>query len=72
MVLGVHELCRKEILMKRTILLLIALATVGCATNVRNETTDNPRVTPTSTTGVTSSQGQNVYEKIPLPAKAAR
>jgi len=58
--------------MKRTILLLVALAAAGCASNVRTEITDNPRVTPTSTTGVTSAQGQNVYEKIPLPAKTAR
>ena len=72
LVLGVHELCRKEMVMKRTILLLIALATAGCASNVRTEQTDNPRITPTSITGVTSSQGQNVYEKIPLPAKTAR
>ena len=57
--------------MKRTILLLIAIAAVGCASHVRNEKTDNPRVTPTSTTGVTSANGQNVYEKIPHPATSS-
>ena len=55
--------------MKRTILLLIAITAVGCASHVRTEKIDNPRVTPTSTTGVTSAKGQNVYEKIPLPAR---
>ena len=72
MVTGLHELCRKEIAMKRTILLLIAVAAVGCASHVRNEMKDNPRVTPTSSTGVTSNKGQNVYEKIPHPATTAR
>lgn len=57
--------------MKRTILLLILMTAAGCASHVRNEKTDNPRITPTSMTGVTSAQGQNVYEKIPLPSKPA-
>lgn len=56
--------------MKRMILLLIAIATVGCA-SVGPEKTDNPRITPTSMTGVTSTKGTNVYEKIPAPAAAA-
>ena len=56
--------------MKRTIVLLIAIAAVGCASHVRTEKTDNPRVTPTSSTGVTSAKGQNVYEKIPFPARS--
>jgi hypothetical protein len=56
--------------MKRAVLLLIVIAAVGCAHYVRNEKTDNPKVTPTSSTGVTSTKGQNVYEKIPLPARS--
>ena len=55
--------------MKRIVFLLIAIATAGCA-SVGPERTDNPRVTPTSMTGVTSSRGTNVYEKIPAPAPA--
>ena len=55
--------------MKRIVLLLIAIATAGCA-SVGPERTDNPHVTPTSLTGVTSSRGTNVYEKIPAPAPA--
>jgi hypothetical protein len=53
--------------MKRTLLLLIAIATVGCA-SVGPEKNDNPKISPTSMTGVTSTKGSNVYEKIPLPA----
>jgi hypothetical protein len=53
--------------MKRILLLLIAIATVGCS-SVGPEKNDNPRITPTSMTGVTSAKGANVYEKIPVPA----
>ncbi len=49
--------------MKRTIL-LIALTVIGCRSAVGPEITDNPKITPTSKTGVTSTRGQNVYEKI--------
>lgn len=59
----------KEIVMKRIALLLIAIAAAGCA-SVGPERTDNPRVTPTSLTGVTSTRGTNVYEKIAPPAPA--
>jgi len=55
--------------MKRIVLLLIVIATAGCA-SVGPETTDNPRVTATSLSGVTSTRGTNVYEKIPAPAPA--
>ena len=55
--------------MKRTILLLMLITAAGCASHVRTEKTDNPRITPTSMTGVTSAKGQNVYEKIPLATK---
>jgi hypothetical protein len=55
--------------MKRIVLFLIAIATAGCA-SVGPEKTDNPHVTPTSLTGVTSTRGTNVYEKIPAPAPA--
>ena len=55
-------------LMKKTVLLLfIAFAVVACS-SVGRETNDNPRITPTSMTGVTSTKGANVYEKIPAPA----
>lgn len=50
-----------------TILLLLVLA--GCA-SMGHETVDNPHITPTSKTGVTSVRGQNVYEKIPEAAPA--
>jgi hypothetical protein len=66
----VHELCRmrKEKVMKRmTLLLLISIAAAGCSL-AGSDKADNPRITPTSVTGVTSTKGQNVYEKIPVPA----
>jgi len=53
--------------MKRTtLLLLMSIAALGCS-SVGSEKTDNPHITPTSMTGVTSTKGQNVYEKIPVP-----
>jgi hypothetical protein len=55
--------------MKRAVLFLIAIAVAGCA-SVGPEKNDNPRITPTSLTGVTSDRGTNVYEKIPAPAAA--
>ena len=51
-------------LAKRLFLLLVLLA--GCA-SAGHEINDNPKITPTSQTGVTSDKGTNVYEKIPLP-----
>ena len=57
--------------MKRTILLLLILS-AGCAIT-GPETQDNPHITPTSKTGVTSTKGTSVYEKIPeTPAPAQR
>ena len=54
--------------MKRTtLLLLMAIAALGCS-SLGTEKVDNPHITPTSMTGVTSTKGQNVYEKIPVPA----
>ena len=52
---------------RRTVLLLLLLA--GCS--VGHEINDNPHITPTSKTGVTSARGQNVYEKIPQPSAPA-
>lgn len=57
--------------MKRIFVLLsIAIALSACHSAIGPETTDNPRITPTSMTGVTSTKGQNVYEKIPAPPRA--
>ena len=54
--------------MKRTILLLLIAVTVAGCSSMGAEKTDNPKITPTSMTGVTSEKGANVYEKIPAPA----
>ena len=53
--------------MKRVVIFLIAIGIAGCS-SVGPEKNDNPRITPTSRTGVTSARGTNVYEKIPAPA----
>lgn len=46
--------------MKRMILLLlIAVIAAGCS-SMGAEKTDNPKITPTSMTGVTSEKGTNV------------
>ncbi|HUJ12837.1 MAG TPA: hypothetical protein VL284_03520 [Thermoanaerobaculia bacterium] len=55
-------------LLKRLIPLLLLLL-FGCG-SWGHEIRDNPKITPTSQTGVTSDRGQNVYEKIPEPATA--
>jgi len=52
-------------LLRRSILLLLLLA--GCGT-MGHEINDNPHITPTSKTGVTSDRGKNVYEMIPDPS----
>ena len=36
-----------------------------------HEVSDNPHITPTSKTGVTSDRGKNVYEIIPEPSAPA-
>ena len=47
--------------------ILLALGLSGCRSLVGPEIKDNPRITPTSMTGVTSTKGTNVYEKIATP-----
>jgi len=47
------------------LLILISLTLAGCRTLVGPEVDDNPRITPTSVTGVTSDKGTNVYANLP-------
>jgi len=52
---------------RRTTLFLSLLLLAGCGT-MGHEINDNPHITPTSQTGVTSDRGKNVYEMIPEPS----
>ena len=52
--------------MRRLALLtLISLTLAGCRALVGSEVNDNPRITPTSVTGVTSDKGTNIYTNLP-------
>jgi hypothetical protein len=55
-------------LLRRSLLILLLLA--GCGT-MGHDINDNPHITPTSKTGVTSDRGRNVYEMIPDPSATA-
>jgi hypothetical protein len=52
------------------LLTLICFGLLGCRALVGPETNDNPRVTPTSRTGVTSERGTNVYANQPATTTA--
>jgi hypothetical protein len=59
--------CKEDFMLsKRTALFLSLLLAAGCGT-MGHEINDNPQITPTSKTGVTSDRGKNVYEMIPEP-----
>ena len=52
---------------RRTVLFLSLILLAGCGT-MGHEINDNPQITPTSKTGVTSDRGKNVYEMVPEPS----
>jgi len=45
--------------------LLAAIGVCGCRSLAGRDVNDNPRITPTSVTGVTTSKGSSVYANIP-------
>ena len=54
----------------RRLALVILISLCGCRTLVGPEINDNPRITPTSKTGVTSEKGTSVYANLPSPSTA--
>lgn len=51
-----------------TVILLLTIGLCGCRSLAGRDVEDNPRITPTSQTGVTTTKGTSVYANNPPSA----